>query len=83
MYSTASTLCVLAIRLPPDSEARLDALAQTTGRTKSFYARAAILEHLADLEDVYLAEKRLEDIRAGREATVSLDEVKQSLGLAD
>ena len=74
---------MLAIRLPPDIEARLDALALATGRTKTFYVRAAIMEHLADMEDVYLAEARLEDIRAGRASTQSLDAVKQSLGLED
>jgi RHH-type rel operon transcriptional repressor/antitoxin RelB len=74
---------VLAIRLPPDIEARLDALAVATGRSKSFYARAAIVEHLADLEDIYLAETRLEDIRAGRSTTVSLESVKRNLGLED
>lgn len=74
---------MLAIRLPPDIEARLDALARTTGRSKSFYVRAAILEHLADLEDVYLAEARLEDIRAGRATTMTLGAVKQALGLED
>jgi len=46
---------MLAIRLPPDIEARLDALAKRTGRTKTYYAREAILEHLADLEDLHLA----------------------------
>ena len=30
---------MLALRLPEDLEARLDALAKKTGRTKSFYAR--------------------------------------------
>lgn len=49
---------MLALRLPPDLEARLDALAKKTGRTKSFYAREAIIEHIEDLEDVYLAEER-------------------------
>jgi RHH-type rel operon transcriptional repressor/antitoxin RelB len=34
-------------------------LAKATGRTMSFYARKAILEHLADLEDLYLAENDL------------------------
>jgi len=47
---------MLALRLPEDIESRLDKLAKATGRTKSFYAREAILEHLADLEDLYLAE---------------------------
>ena len=74
---------MLAIRLPPDIEARLDALAVATGRSKSFYARAAIVEHLADLEYIYLAETRLEDIRAGRSTTVSLESVKRNLGLED
>jgi RHH-type rel operon transcriptional repressor/antitoxin RelB len=49
---------MLALRLPPDIEKRLDELARRTGRTKSFYAREAILEHIADLEDHYLAEVR-------------------------
>lgn len=50
---------MLALRLPPEIEARLDALAKKTGRTKSFYAREAILEHLEDLEDAYIAEERI------------------------
>jgi RHH-type rel operon transcriptional repressor/antitoxin RelB len=74
---------VLAIRLPAEIEARLDDLAKRTGRTKTFYVREAIIEHLADLEDIYLAESRLEDVRAGRSRTVTLAEVEQDLGLAD
>ena len=50
---------MLAIRLDTDTEGRLDRLAKLTGRTKTFYAREAILEHLADLEDIYLATQRL------------------------
>ena len=56
---------MLAVRLPTEIEARLDNLAQTTGRTKSYYVREAILEHLDDLEDLYLAERELAGIRAG------------------
>jgi RHH-type rel operon transcriptional repressor/antitoxin RelB len=74
---------MLAIRLPAEVENRLEALAQATGRTKTFYAREAILEHLDDLEDLYLAEQRLIDIRAGRSSTSTLDEVERELGLAD
>jgi len=74
---------MLAIRLPAEVESRLDALAKATGRTKTFYAREAILEYLDDLEDVYLAEQRLVDIRAGRSRLHSLDEVERDLGLAD
>ena len=50
---------MLALRLPPDLERRLDELARKTGRTKSFYAREAIVEHIEDLEDYYLAESRI------------------------
>ena len=74
---------MLALRLPPELEKRLDALAKATGRSKSFYAREAIIEYIGDLEDIYLAEKRLEDIRAGRADTVSLDAVLKRHGLAD
>jgi RHH-type rel operon transcriptional repressor/antitoxin RelB len=66
---------MLAIRLPAEIEDRLDALAKVTGRTKTFYAREAILQYLDDLEDVYLAEKRLEDIRAGQTKTISLKKI--------
>ena len=72
---------MLAVRLPAEVEKRLDALAKKTGRTKSFYAREAIIEHLEDLEDLYLAEQRLEDIRSGRSKTVTLDEVLARHGL--
>lgn len=74
---------MLAIRLPDDIELRLDALAKATGRTKTFYARQAILQHIEDLEDIYLAESRLEALRAGRTKTTSLDDVEKELGLAD
>jgi RHH-type rel operon transcriptional repressor/antitoxin RelB len=74
---------MLAIRLPPEIEQRLDSLAKATGRTKTYYAREAILEHLDDLEDLYLAEQRLLELRAGRSQTHSLDEVERDLGLGD
>lgn len=74
---------MLALRLPTEIEERLEALAKATGRTKSYYAREAILEHLDDLEDIYLAEKTLEQVRRGEMTTHSLDNVERELGLAD
>jgi len=50
---------MLAVRLPSAIEERLERLARRTGRTKTFYSRQAILEHLNDLEDTYLALTRL------------------------
>lgn len=72
---------MLAIRLSPEIENRLETLAKATGRTKTFYAREAILEHLDDLEDLYLAEQRLIDIRAGRSQTIPLEEVMKRYGM--
>ena len=47
---------MLALRLPKHIEEGLEALAQRTGRTKSYYARKAIVEMMEDLEDIALAE---------------------------
>ena len=66
---------MLAVRLPAEIEQRLDRLAKTTGRTKTYYARQAIVEHLDDLEDVYLAEQRLTDLRAGKSQAISIEDV--------
>lgn len=74
---------MLAIRLPPEIESRLEELAKRTGRSKTYYAREAIVEHLDDLEDIYLAEQRYEEILAGRSQTYTLEEVERELGLAD
>jgi RHH-type rel operon transcriptional repressor/antitoxin RelB len=72
---------MLAIRLPESIEKRLDQLAKRTGRTKTFYAREAILRHLQDLEDVYQAERTFERVRAGKERTIALEEVMKRHGL--
>jgi RHH-type rel operon transcriptional repressor/antitoxin RelB len=74
---------MLAIRLPEEIELRLSRLASKTGRTKTFYARQAILEYLDDLEDLYLAEKRLNNIQKGKTKTIKLDQLERDLGLAD
>jgi RHH-type rel operon transcriptional repressor/antitoxin RelB len=68
---------MLAIRLDPEIESRLERLAKKTGRTKTFYAREAILTHLEDLEDTYLLSRRL----ARPANTYSAEEVKHVLGL--
>ena len=74
---------MLAIRLPTEIEARLDELAKRTGRSKAFYVREAILQHLDDLEDRYAAEQVVQRIRNGEELTSTLDEVETRLGPAD
>ena len=70
---------MLSVRLPEEVEARLERLAKKTGRTKSFYARAAILEKIEDMEDVYLAEQVLERVRKGKEKVMGADEMWREL----
>lgn len=70
---------MIAIRLPHEIEKRLDKLAKVTGRTKTFYAKEAILAYLDDLEDIYLATERLK--KPGKIYTQ--DEVEKMLGLED
>lgn len=72
---------MLAIRLPEEIEDRLNALAKATGRTKTFYAREAILHHLEELEDIYLAEARAVKIRSGQTKTVPLENIMAEYGL--
>jgi RHH-type rel operon transcriptional repressor/antitoxin RelB len=74
---------MLAIRLPEDVEARLDALAKRTGRTKTFYARQAILEHLGDMEDYYLAATAYEEFKTSGEKAITSEEMRRRLGLED
>lgn len=74
---------MLAIRLPQSIEKRLEKLARRTGRTKSFYAREAILQHLEDLEDIYLAERALERIRNGDDDPIPLEEVMKRHAMED
>jgi RHH-type rel operon transcriptional repressor/antitoxin RelB len=70
---------VLTVRLPADLERRLERLARTTGRSKSYYVREALLQYLEDLEDYHVALKRLEEQLPG----IPLEEVARRLGLED
>ena len=72
---------MLAIRLPVDVEKRLNALATQSGRTKTHYAREAILRHLEDLEDAFEAERAAREFYESGEKPVPLAEVKKRLGM--
>ena len=74
---------MLAIRLPPDIEKRLAALAKKTGRTKTYYAREAILTHLENLQDAALAEKRLDEFYKSGEKAIPLEEIVKRYVLED
>ena len=70
---------MLAIRLSEDIEQRLQILATKTGRTKTYYAREAILEFLDDIEDRYLALDRLER----PQSTCTQEELEAEIDLAN
>jgi RHH-type transcriptional regulator, rel operon repressor / antitoxin RelB len=71
----------ISIRLPADIETRLQNLSDLTGRSKTYYVTEAIVEHLDDLEDLYLAERELEAIRAGKSTTTPLADVMKRHGM--
>jgi RHH-type rel operon transcriptional repressor/antitoxin RelB len=72
---------MLAIRLAPAIEKRLDRLAKKTGRTKTHYAREAILAYLEDMEDLAVAERRWADVVAGKTKLIPHEEAMKRLGL--
>jgi RHH-type transcriptional regulator, rel operon repressor / antitoxin RelB len=72
---------MLAIRLPPEIEKQLERLAKKTGRTKTFYARQAILTYLENWEDAALAEKRLDEFYKSGEKAIPLKEVLKKYGM--
>ena len=82
MYLTLEqTSMAVSLRLPDDLRARLEKLAKRTGRTKTFYMIEAIREQIGDLEDVYLAERELKDIAAGRSTLTPLADVMKTHGM--
>lgn len=70
---------MLAVRLDPDLEARLTAVAKRTGRSKSYYARQAIEEKIEELEDIALLEEALKTYDPSQNKP--LDQVMRELGL--
>ena len=71
---------MLTIRLPIDLEKRLTDLSARIGKTKIAIVREAILEHIDDLEDLYLAEKIHLRAKSGEEQIFTLEEVEAELG---
>jgi RHH-type rel operon transcriptional repressor/antitoxin RelB len=76
-------MSAVSLRLPDEISDRLKALSERTGRSKTFYMIEAIKEHIDDLEDLYLAEQRLLDIRSGKSKTIPIEKVMEKYGLED
>ncbi len=67
-----STTKACHIRLPEGIVKRYEELARHTGRTKTFYMRQAIVNHIADLEDAYAGAVVMEHVRRGEEELIPL-----------
>ena len=68
---------MLAVRLDPETEDKLNRLAQETGRSKSYYVKQAIENYLEEREDYLLALAVLER----DEPRKPIAEVRKDLGL--
>ncbi|WP_206448060.1 type II toxin-antitoxin system RelB family antitoxin [Agrococcus sp. KRD186] len=71
----------LSVRLTPEEESRLDALASRTGRSKTFYVREAIQAHLDELEERYWADEVVRDYEAAGKQSRSASELWDELGV--
>lgn len=78
-----SSTMAMPVRVPSDIGARYDRLAKQTGRTRTYYVNEALAAEIDRLEYEYGILQQVEDYRAGKLKTYSLDEVEQSLGLGN
>lgn len=72
---------MVTLRLPEQMEQRLNFLAASTKRTKSFFIREALERTLSDLEDAYLAESAYESFKMSGEKATPLTDVMREYGL--
>lgn len=64
----------VAVRIQDETFERLKTLSEKTGRTTTFYIHEAIEEHIDDLEDIYLAEQSLENLRKGKDKVMAKED---------
>mgnify|MGYP001018092397 CR=1 FL=1 len=69
-----------SIRLPKELNERYSRLAEAT---RSYYITEAMKDAIDEFEHEAELIKMVEDYRAGRLKTITLEELKESLGLAD
>ena len=69
---------MLSIRLPEEMEARINRLAESTQRSKSFFVKEALTNYLDDMEDYYDVLKRQNDSTRN---LISLEELENALDL--
>lgn len=76
-------MAATSVRMSDETAEKLDKLSRLTGRSKSYYLREAIESSIDQLLYEYTLLSEVEEIRAGKAKTYSLEEVKAELGLED
>ena len=74
---------MFALRLPPEIEDGLGALARRTGRSKDDHACGAILRHLENLENLAAVEQRRAAVQGGESDPVPVKDLLSRYGAAD
>ncbi len=73
----------VTFRTTEKNKARIQKLAKITNRTAGFFYNYLLTEYLDELEDIFIVENRLQDLRAGKTSTITWDELKAENGLKD
>jgi len=69
---------MISVRLPKEMQERIDMLARSTQRPKSFFVKEALANYLEDMEEYYEVLKRRDDSSRN---LISLDELERALEL--
>ncbi|WP_418726930.1 antitoxin [Collinsella tanakaei] len=77
----AAATSTVMIDVPQELLVRYGKLAETTGRSREFLMNEALERSIDKLEYEFGLLKKVEDYRAGKLETYSLDEVREALGL--
>ena len=72
---------VATFRTTPELKERVEFLAKETNRPSSFYYNLLLEDYLDDLEDIYLSEQILTEIKSGKQTTYPAEEVFREAGL--
>ena len=75
MTATAS------FRTTPELKERVSLLAKKTHRSTSFYYNLLLEDYLDEIEDIYLSEKILSEVRSGKQKTYPAEDVYKELGI--
>lgn len=70
----------MSIRFSPEEEARLETLANSTGRPTSFYVRQAVHTYLVEIEEAYWQDEAVRDWEKSGKPSRPAEELWVELG---